>query len=295
MNVIAVDDEHYALLNLQSAIQEAVSDCRLSIFETSSTALAYAEKQQVDVAFLDIEMGGMSGFELARRLKNIYARTNIVFVTGYPQYALDSYKIDTSDYLLKPVSKTAITSAILRLRNPVDLRAGAKIYVQTFGNFEIFVNGKPLTFTRSKTRELLAYLVDRRGALCTSNEIVAVLWPEKEDSLALQNYFRQLVADLTNTLKKAGILDIVIKQRGRLAICPDTLTCDLYEFDCGKTAAANRYAGEYMAQYSWAEITNARLERTAADGKFPLHPVTPDAACECSSTLESARRTKETS
>jgi len=260
VNIIAVDDEQLALEINEQAIQDALPDSTLTCFTVSNKALSYAKENQVDVAFLDIEMGGMNGLALARHLKDIHGKTNIVFVTGYSEYALDSYEVDASDYLLKPVTKESVARAMARLRNPVDLRAGVKIFVQTFGNFEIFVMGRPLLFTRSKAKELLAYLIDRRGALCTNNEIIAAIWEEKGDSPSLQSHFRQLVADLTRTLHKAGISDIITKRRGQLAIRPDKFRCDLYEYDHGKTAAVNAYGGEYMAQYSWAEITNARLD-----------------------------------
>ena len=61
------------------------------------------------------------------------------------------------------------------LRYPAeDVPAGVK--VQCFGNFEVFVGGRPLSFKRSKSKELLAYLVDRNGATCTNGEMLAVLW-----------------------------------------------------------------------------------------------------------------------
>lgn len=260
MNIIAVDDEILMLKGVERVIKSVLPDCTLSCFDTPEGALDHARENRVDVAFLDIELGGMNGLVLAKLLKDLHGKINIVFTTGYSRYAVDSYDVSASDYLLKPITKEAVAKAMARLREPVDIKAGAKIYVQTFGNFEVFVEGAPLIFARSKTKELLAYLIDCRGALCSNNEIIAAVWEEKEDSYSLQNYFRQLVVDLTKTLKKARISDIVLKQRGRLAVRPDKFSCDLYEFERGDTAAVRTYSGKYMAQYSWAESTNARLE-----------------------------------
>jgi hypothetical protein len=69
-----------------------------------------------------------------------------------------------------------------------------------------------------------------------------------------------LVADLTKTLNEAGFSDLLIKQRGSLAIAADKLQCDLYDFNNGKNV--NNYRGEFMAQYSWAEFANAFLNRS---------------------------------
>ena len=136
-----------------------------------------------------------------------------------------------------------------------------KVRVQTFGNFEVFVDGKPLNFARSKTKELFAYLVMRRGARCNNNEIVSVLWESKPDSPALQSQYRHLVSDLTKVLKSVSAEDVLIKQRGFLAIVPEKLSCDLYDFCADDNNAANNYMGEFMVQYSWAEFINARLEK----------------------------------
>ncbi len=259
MNILAVDDEQFALKDLQSAITEALPGITLFCFDTATAALEHAKKNQIDVAFLDINMGGMNGLQLAKRLKDIYGKTNIVFVTGYRQYALDAFFLYASGYLVKPITKEAIVTAMENLRNPVTL-PDTGIRVQCFGNFEVFVNSKPLSFARTKTKELLAYLIFREGAQCSNNEIIATLWENKEDSWSLQGYFRALVADLTKTLNLAGFPDLLIKQRGAIAIAADKLSCDLYDFYKGINV--NNYKGEFMAQYSWAEFTNAFLNRS---------------------------------
>jgi two-component SAPR family response regulator len=261
MNILAVDDEQFALKDLQSAIMEVLPGVTLSCFDTATDAVEYAKTAQIDVAFLDINMGGMNGLQLAKHLKDIYGNTNIVFVTGYREYALDSYKVNASDYIMKPVTKEAVKEALENLRSPVQINSDKRMRVQAFGNFDVFADNKPLSFARTKTKELLAYLIYREGALCGNNEIISVLWEDKKDSQSLQGYFRDLVADLTNTLKQAGFPDLVIKQRGAIAIAMDKLQCDFSDFNSGKHV--NSYKGEFMAQYSWAEFTNAFLSRTS--------------------------------
>lgn len=79
------------------------------------------------------------------------------------------------------------------------------IKIQCFGNFEIFVGGRPLSFKRSKSKELLAYLVDRNGATCTNGEMLAVLWEDKPDTASLHSHLRNLIFDLSHTLEDAGV------------------------------------------------------------------------------------------
>jgi two-component SAPR family response regulator len=256
-----VDDEQYALMGLQSAIEEVLPDDQLSCFNSPKKALEYAKGNIVDAAFLDVEMGGMNGLQLAKRLKDINGKTVIIFVTGFTEYAADAFSLHAGGYIIKPVTAESVAKLIEYLRNPVIMPPSPerKLRVQTFGNFEVFADGKPLPFARAKTKELLAYLVNRRGAHCTNNEITAVLWEEKNDTPALQSLFRNLVSDLSQTLNNAGIGDIIIKERGNLAIMPDKISCDLYDFCAGINV--NSYLGEYMAQYSWAEFTNEYLDR----------------------------------
>jgi two-component SAPR family response regulator len=151
----------------------------LSCFDTSTEAIEHAKTVQIDAAFLDINMGGMNGLQLAKRLKDIYGKTNIVFVTGYSEYAVDAFSMYASGYLMKPVTKEAVLTAMDNLRNP--LKPPDKgIRAQCFGNFEIFADNKPLCFACTKTKELLAYLIYREGSQCGNNEIIAVLWEDRD-------------------------------------------------------------------------------------------------------------------
>jgi hypothetical protein len=150
--------------------------------------------------------------------------------------------------IMKPVTKEAVKEALENLRSPVQIKSDKRVRVQTFGNFEVFVDENPVLFTRSKTKELFAYLISRKGSLCANNEIVAVIWEDKDDLPALQSRFRNLVADL------------IIKEWKHLAVVPDKLSCDFYEMLNGSTKAVNAYSGEFMSQYSWAEINSACLQ-----------------------------------
>jgi len=259
VNMIAVDDEHLALVGIEFTLKRVKPDCTLACFDTPGKALSYAKENRVDVAFLDIEMGGMSGLQLAKSLKEIYGETNIIFTTGYSRYAIDAFAMRVSGYLLKPVSVKAVAKAMDHLRHPVKPPQEKRVRIQTFGNFEVFIDEKPLKFKRTKTKELLAYLVMRGGALCSNRESVAVLWEDRPDCAALQSQYRHLVLDLTNSLKSADAGDVLVRQHGYLAVAPEKFSCDMYDFCAADANAVNSYMGEFMTQYSWAEFTNAYL------------------------------------
>lgn len=256
MNIIAVDDKRPVLLQVEGAIREAVPDCILAGFVSSKKALAYARETRVDVAFLDIDMAEMNGLILARHLKEIYGKTNIIFITGYSQYALDAFRVPASGYILKPAEPEAIIQELNRLRDPVSPgEQTGRVRITCFGNFSIFVDNKPLIITREKPKELLAYLVHKRGTFVRTSEIAAVLWEDKTYSSSVKANLRQVIFRLMNILRDVEIEDIILKKWDSMAVDVTKISCDYYDFMNKKASGINAYTGEYMNEYGWAEFT----------------------------------------
>lgn len=259
MNMIAVDDERLALRALEQVVRSLYPDSLLLCFTSPTKALEYAQAHRVDIAFLDVEMGGMSGLELAQALRTAYDRTNIIFTTGHPKYALPAFSLSPSGYLLKPVTPDAVAKEIENLRHPVE-NVKKAVRIQTFGHFEVFVDGKPLPFGRTKSKELLAYLVDRKGAGITRKELAAILWGDQEYTRSIQTHLQILITDMMRALQDAGVGDVVIHQRGSFAVDTARVDCDYFRFIRGDSGALDTYAGEYMTNYSWAEFTQGSLD-----------------------------------
>lgn len=248
-----MDDSPPALDVLTEAIREACPDTEVFPFDDPYKLLDFAKETPCDIAFLDIQMPGINGLATAIALKKFKPSTNIIFVTAYSKYAMEAMQLYASGYVMKPASREAIEREIKNLRHPVETKTSKRVRVQTFGNFEVFIDGKPPVFARSKTKELFAYIISRRGALCSNNEIIAAIWENKNDSASLKSHYRHLVADLVKTLKSLNTEDILIKNWKHLAVVPDKISCDLYEMEKGNVNALNAFHGEIMSQYSWAE------------------------------------------
>jgi two-component SAPR family response regulator len=257
MIVIAVDDERIALDHLVESIQQASPNAQIHRFRYPEDALAFAKENNVDVAFLDVEMIGMNGVELAERLKLYHTDINIIFSTGYGHYRDAAFELHASGYLTKPITPEKVRKELDDLRRPV--RNPKRVQIRTFGNFEVYLDGSPINFKYSKTKEMLAYLVDRRGALCTNGEIIATLF---EDDNSHEAYLRSLRKDMTDVLEAAGCGDILSQQRGRIGIVPERVECDYFSWYSGGPSAESSYNGEYMTQYSWGEFTNAMLSNS---------------------------------
>lgn len=248
MKVILVDDEQLNLVRLQNEAKKALPDgTEIFSYNNPLEALKASKNQQIDIAFLDIEMPGLNGIQLAKELKKINPTINVIFVTAYDQYALDAYKIHASGYLSKPVKAQKISEELEALRHPIELKSDKRVSVKCFGNFEVFVDGNPLKFQRSKSKELFAYLVDREGATANINELNAVLWEEDHKS-----YLRNLIADIQQTLNDVGCSDVFIKRHNECCIDTSKIECDAYEYKKNNPDAVRAYRGEYMIQYSWA-------------------------------------------
>lgn len=259
MRFLAVDDEAFELDDLEEVLREVMPDCELACFTRPSKALQYAASEAVDVAFLDIELGSINGLVLAKQLKDIQPDMHIIFVTGFDRYALGAFKIHATGYLIKPAIPEDIRRELTFLYGDYDRRK--KVRVQTFGGFDVFVEDKPLVFGRSKSRELLAYLIDRRGNSVTTGEACAVLWEDESGGLRKRDYFRVVIMELKKVLKAAGVSDILVVAHNSFAINPELLDCDSYRFMQGDPEAVNNYRHDYMLPYSWAEFTFHELER----------------------------------
>ena len=256
MVIYAIDDEQNALEYIVRKIGQVVPDAKILSFLNAKDAVESAKEVPFDVAFMDIQMPEITGIDLAKKFKKINPKANMIFVTGYSEYTMDAFSVDASGYLLKPATKDQVKHALDNLRYPLTVAGAPKACAQCFGDFEFFVNGKPVHFKYNKSKEVVAYLVDRKGALCTNDEVVINLWEDDEDHSA---YYRSLMKDIQDTFRELNIEDVFVRQRAGASIVADKIRCDYYDYIAGKPEGINAYKGEYMQQYSWAEETAAAL------------------------------------
>lgn len=123
----------------------------------------------------------------------------------------------------------------------------------------MFCDGVPLQFERRKTKELLVYLVDRQGTSVSMGELISILWEDAPATRSIQSNLRNSIHNLASTFAKVGADNIFIRGRNTLALNGDAIDCDFYDFQRRMPYVVNLYRGEYMAQYSLAEITTSEL------------------------------------
>ena len=254
MIAIAVDDEILMLGALVKAISASPDIEEVNKFSDCEEALAFVKDHPADVAFLDINMRGMGGLALAENILAVCPSCKIVFCTGYEEYAIPAFKLHASGYLMKPISAKDVQTEIDNIKG---VRQKEKLLVvNCFGNFEVYAKDEKLTFKRLKTKELFAFLVDRKGAGMTAKQICAVLFPDDMDDNKNAAYLRQLVLDLKNTLKAVGAESVLRHETPCYRVDTGLIQCDYLTYlETGKP----EFYGEYMMQYSWAEETCAIL------------------------------------
>ena len=255
MRAIAVDDEFLMLGALIKAVSASPDISEVVKFSDCEQALEYVKNNAADIAFLDINMRGMGGLALAESIIAARPECKIVFCTGYEEYAIPAFKLHASGYLMKPISAEDVQAEIDNIKG---VRQKEKLLtVQCFGNFEVYAKGEMLSFKRVKTRELFAFLVDRKGAGMTAKQICAVLFPDDTDDTKNSAYLRQLFMDLKNTLKSVGAEAVLCHETPCYRVDTSLIDCDYLSYlETGKP----EFLGEYMMQYSWAEETLAMLE-----------------------------------
>lgn len=252
MRIIAVDDEKPALELISECIRDADMSASVHCFDSPRKALEFAKTTEFDVAFLDIEMPEISGIALAKRLKLINHHVQIIFVTAYKDYAFDAYQLNAKGYLLKPVTVRDIKNKLDGIFRPNEPEASG-MYASTFGQFDFFVDGVPVKFRRSKSKEMLAYLIDQQGKGVTRKDMALVLFEDRAYDDMVQDYIKKIFRDLKASLDNSGIGDIIIKKYNYYAVDTSRFVCDMYEYCRDNPDYINRFNGAYMSQYSWGE------------------------------------------
>lgn len=260
MITLTVDDRRLVVTMLQNTLSRIAPKGKHYGFSNIQEALDCADKNTIDIAFLDVEMPEMTGIELAKELQKRNPTINIIFITGYKEYMGDAFGLYASGYLLKPVKEAAIREALNHLRYPIGAHHEQLLKVTCFGNFEIYKDDEAIEFPRSKCKELIAYLIDRKGAICTNDMIMGTLWPDKKPNDSLKSMLRTLISDTRKTLENLGFHDAVEKEHRGVRINPSCVDCDYYKYLDGDKKAMRKYIGEYMTQYEFAEETRLYLQ-----------------------------------
>ena len=120
-NIIMVDDSKVILSDGLAVLEEVLPNATITGFIWPQEAIDYAKVKRVALAILDIELGTASGLDLCRTLLEINSRTNVVYLTAYPEYSLDAWDTDACGFMVKPLTPEGIRRQLKKLRGPISM------------------------------------------------------------------------------------------------------------------------------------------------------------------------------
>jgi len=164
MKAVVVDDEQLARDELQFLLEQLDDIDVVAQAGNGVEALRVIEEHQPDLVMLDVQMPGLTGFEVARRVVQAGLESQLVFVTAYDQYAIDAFEVNAVDYLLKPVEPERLATAVERVRKRLGAEKSRK---ET--DLEPLLQ---MLADRQTRREQLAIKVEERFLLVQTDEVV---------------------------------------------------------------------------------------------------------------------------
>lgn len=257
MRAIIVDDEPLMIKRFVR-LAEGIEDLNIiGQFESAQKAVAFAEDQLFEAAFLDVAMPIVNGVELAKELRKIRPDIIIVFISASDEYLWDFNQIGGDYYILKPYNKEMLEMTMERLRLLLQ-RQQKELFIQTFGRFLVLQNGKPLPLS-GKAKEILALIVTRRGKEISNEEIYSTIWEDRPYGNVEMTVYYNALRRLKFVLKEAKLENLLIStQRGQL-INTAMFDCDYYNWQDKNMNERDCFEGEFMSEYSWGEYILAGI------------------------------------
>lgn len=273
IRAVVVDDEHLALQMLVQMLNTSGMAEVAAAFTRPLEALEYLKENKADAVFLDIEMPDMEGLELAGRILDLQENVAIVFVTAYNQYAVEAFRMNALDYLLKPVSTDRLRETLNRIIEEIALpELSGSVAVRCFGKFTVSVGAHEIRFRTIKAEELLAYLINSRGYFVSRSKILDSLWEDFDGDRAII-HFNSTLHYVKKALLPYGIQISILYDRGSYLLDVNSLTCDylqfctfVEEYETVETInilefeeTASLYRGEYLSGWECDWATGKRL------------------------------------
>lgn len=135
-NCIIVDDDEVARLKVVSIARKFPVFNIIGHYSSPVAAFSVAEKEKIEVAFLDIDMPTLSGLELRKKLMDIPV---CVFITSHPENAAESFELETLDFIVKPLREERFAQTVTRIEEFMDVKHKADLYEASFGDDFIYI------------------------------------------------------------------------------------------------------------------------------------------------------------
>lgn len=287
MRIVLVDDEYLSLKRLKTLLEESHVPGIEIVGEYTDSLKVIEEIQnlQPSVVFLDIVMPDMDGLALGEKIQELLPDVEIVFTTGFDQYALDAFNLHAVDYLLKPIQITRLEKTLDRLEqinNKHKKRVVNSTIISLFGGLQVISpdgHTQILKWRTSKAKELFAYLLNHRDEIIYRDTILELFWPESDRDKASKQLYTA-VYTIRQTLKNYGLDGVQISSpllnSGYKLLLEQTIV-DVEQWLSSLKSLPTleqknveeheqvfqMYTGDYLedCDYLWAESERERLRR----------------------------------
>lgn len=283
IRAILVDDEKLALQLMEKKLTELGIQI-IKTFTNAESVINEMKSLDFQVAFLDIELGGISGLDLAELIQEWNSQIHIVFITAYRDYAIQAFEIHSIDYLLKPVLKSRLEKTISRVQEQLQLetvepklieeKSLKSLRVICFNEFSVYKNEEPVKWKTAKVKELFAFFITHLNTYVNRDTIINTVWPEYDYGKA-KIQLHTCISHLRKTLNTIGFTQSLFFSNQGYTLELDNFYCDAIEFErlIERRTIVNKdtiselenaiqlYIGDYMENndYAWASTKTQSL------------------------------------
>ncbi len=280
INVVLVDDERPALKGLEFLLKEYPQISITGMYTNPLTAIEEIGRLKPQVVFLDINMPQLRGIDAASRILDLSARTDIVFVTAFDQYAVEAFDLYALDYLLKPITPERFKKTIERVMHKnkaVRKSVERRLKIKCMGCFQVaWDNQEPIKWRTEKTKELFAFLLQNNGRNISKDELLDKLWAEDAPEKAIRQLYNGIYY-IRKALEEYGIDRSLtrIDSNYNLMLGPvdfdvrriyELSKKDMHDSDMLEEMET-LYTGEYLAgeDYQWAYFEREGLRKLSQE------------------------------
>ncbi|GAA0355617.1 response regulator [Bacillus horti] len=287
LRAIIIDDEPLAVHIMKKTVDDLGIVDIAETFLNPVEALQWVAQKKIDLVFLDIEMGEISGMEVAEQLSHFYPHIHIVFVTAYNHYAVEAFELNALDYVLKPVQKQRLKKTLERIvsrqemhglrdedQKPPKEEKGMLCFFQYISTYFSQQGIQKIFWRTAKAQELFAYLIHYRHKHVRKEEILELLWPDMKLDRA-SSLLHTTIYQVRKTIQEHG-LHVAIKYKDEgYYLEKEDLIFDVDEWERGlgglgevtdtsieqHQQLTELYRGDYLQDcpYIWKEAEQERL------------------------------------
>jgi two-component SAPR family response regulator len=231
LRAVLIDDERPALDELSYLLEKNSVEV-IGCFQNTKGALDLITRERPELVFLDIEMRDVNGIDFGVELQNSAENTSVIFVTAYPEYALEAFRAYPLDYIVKPVDEERLAKTLRHVRETSVRRTCGgyrDFYIRCFGKFDISCGADKVRFPTRKSRELLAYMLCNEGTMIYRSDLSQLVFGSG-DSGKDANNLRVSLFRIRNAFYEAGVGKDKLLIRDDLSVDIADGVCDIVDF-----------------------------------------------------------------